>query len=352
MSLLGTCNFTGYMVAVLLSAIVVRRYGQRRTITAGLMLIGICMTWMSQCNHFGVLFALFALAGFGSGLSTIPMLSLIAPWFSGTQRGRATGLVLCGNGFGISLAGCVVARLDRTFANHGWQIGWLLFGVICLLVSAIAGIFLRNHPEEMGLAPVGECSGEAANRIPKNENCRSISVLVRLSTLFFIFGLASTIYGTFIVTSMIHEYGLSGYRAGVYWSLVGFFSIFSSICFGYLSDRIGRKYGIVLVFSVHAIAYALAGFKLGLSGLVVSVFLFGISIFGAPAVLTAAIGDSTNQSDIANAMAIANFLFALGQSLGPVAAVAAAGSRGVFTVSYLYAAIMAIVAALLALTLP
>jgi MFS family permease len=350
MSFLGTSNFVGYTVAVLLSAAIVRRYRERFTVTAGLLLLSCSMIGISQCKSISALLFLFSVAGIGSGLSTIPMLSLITPWFCDNRRGRATGLLLCGNGLGITLAGYVVPQFDRMHENHGWLMSWLTFGFICLCVTVVAGSLLRNHPSEMGLSPVGSKTGEVEKRSYGNKGGSKVYLLFRLSMLFFAFGLASTIYGPFIVTSMIHEYSLSEYTAGFCWSLVGIFSFFSGIGFGYLSDKVGRRYGTVAVFSVHATAYALAGLKLGLGGLIISVILFGLSIFGAPAVLTAAVGDNTSTFELANAMAVANFLFAIGQSLGPVVAMAMAGPKGTFTNSYLGAATVSSAAALLAFT--
>jgi MFS family permease len=177
-------------------------------------------------------------------------------------------------------------------------------------------------------------------------------VLLRLSLLYLAFGVTSSIYGTFIVTSMIHEYGLSERTAGFYWSWVGLCSLFSGVGFGALSDRIGRGGGLAIVFTVHTLAYALAGLKLGTPGLIVSIILFGLSIFGAPAVVTAAIGDHFRAASVARALSIATLLFAVGQTAGPVLAAAIAGPRGIFTVAYLAAALLTAAAACFALTLP
>jgi len=177
-------------------------------------------------------------------------------------------------------------------------------------------------------------------------------VLVRLSLLYLAFGLTSSVYGTFIVTSMIHEYGLSERTAGFYWSWVGLCSLFSGVGFGTLSDRIGRRYSLAAVFGVHTIAYLLAGLKWGTPGLMVSIVLFGLSIFGVPTVITAALGDHFSASTIARALSIATLFIAVGQTIGPVAAAAMAGARGIFTVAYLASALVTAAAALYALTLP
>ena len=67
---------------------------------------------------------------------------------------------------------------------------------------------------------------------------------------YLAFGATFMIYGTFIVTTMINEYHLDAKVAGAYWSWVGGFSLFSGLAFGTLSDRIGRRRGLLAVFVV------------------------------------------------------------------------------------------------------
>jgi MFS family permease len=322
------------------------------------------MVVMSRCQGFILLLIFFALSGVGSGLANIPMMALTAPWYHSDQRGKATGIVICGNGLGIILAGSLVPRFNRIYGMQGWRAGWLTLGLIALAVAITAGLLLRNHPLDLGLKPLGRgplaaqgpvqdlAQQRAQSESGAGKERSSRGVLVRLSLLYLAFGLTSSVYGTFIVTSMIHEYGLSERTAGFYWSWVGLCSLFSGVGFGTLSDRIGRNYGLAVVFGVHTVAYLLAGLKLGTPGLIVSIVLFGLSIFGAPAVVTAALGDHFSASTVARALSIATLLFAVGQTIGPVAAAAMAGPRGIFTVAYLAAALVTAAAALFALTLP
>ena len=93
------------------------------------------------------------------------------------------------------------------------------------------------------------------------------TLLLRLGLLYLAFGATFMVYGTFIVTTMVREYGFSEAKAGLYWSWAGFFSLFSGLAFGMISDRIGRKYGLALVFAVQSAAYLLAGVKPGSIGL-------------------------------------------------------------------------------------
>lgn len=352
MGMIGTGNFAGYLIAVLLSPFLVRRHQPRITIVAGLLLIGFSMAIMSQCRDFLSVLLFFSLAGVGSGLANIPMMALTAPWYRSDQRGKATGIVLCGNGLGISFAGFLVPRVNHINGINGWRTDWLILGLIALVVAVTSGLLLRNHPLEMGLEPLGRVPLAAHDENHTNDEKSKSGVLLRLSLLYLAFGLTSSVFGTFIVTSMIHEYGLSESTAGFFWSWVGFCSLLSGVGLGALSDRIGRRYALAAVFTIHAIAYALAGFKLGTSGLAASVILFGLSIFGVPAIVTASLGDHFSGAKVARALSIATLFFAVGQAAGPIAAASMAGPKGIFTITYLAAALITAAAAVFALTLP
>jgi MFS family permease len=167
-----------------------------------------------------------------------------------------------------------------------------------------------------------------------------------------VFGATFMVYGTFIVTTMVKEYGFGEARAGLYWSWVGFFSLFSGVGFGALSDRIGRKRGLALVFAVQTAAYLLAGLKLGAPGLTVSIVLYGLAVFAIPAIMAAAVGDYLGLHRAATAFATVTIFFAAGQTVGPAGAGLIGRTTGSFAPAYLVAALLTAAASLLALALP
>lgn len=77
MGFIGTGNFTGYLLAVLLSPPLIRCFRPRPTITFGLLLIGVCMLGISCSRSFSIIFLLYALVGMGSGFANIPLMTLI-----------------------------------------------------------------------------------------------------------------------------------------------------------------------------------------------------------------------------------------------------------------------------------
>jgi len=352
MGYIGTGNFVGYLLSVLAAPRLMRRLRPRGTAAAGLLLIGLCMIGIGLCSGFLPILILYALAGVGSGFTNIPLMALVTYWFRSEQRGRAAGLVIAGNGLGIILAGFLIPALNRSFGADGWRHGWIVLGAICLAVAACAAAFLRNHPSEMGLEPVGRMAEASPEQFIHREHRGDASVLFRLGILYLLFGATFMVYGTFIVTTMVKEYGISEARAGLYWSWVGFFSFFSGIGFGALSDRIGRRRGLYVVFAIQTAAYLLAGLKVGTAGMVLSLILYGSAVFAIPAIMAAAVGEYLGLSRASTSFATITIFFGIGQVIGPAGAGLIANVTGAFTAPYLICGILTAVAAVLALLLP
>ncbi|MBN2646067.1 MAG: YbfB/YjiJ family MFS transporter [Desulfuromonadaceae bacterium] len=352
MGLLGTANFAGYLTAVGLTPFLLRQLTPRILIAAGLLLIALCMTGISLSQGFLAVLSLYTLVGIGSGLANIPLMVLVSYWFRRERRGRAAGFIVIGSGFAIMLSGFLIPRLNALYGDTGWRISWAVLAALVLAIALIAALFIRNHPQEKGLEPVGKAGGSCYDPSETHGPYRAGQILARLGALYFAFGATYVIYGTFIVTTLIEEYGFAEQTAGHFWSWVGFFSLFSGVVFGTLSDHIGRKGGLMAVFSVQTLAYLLAGAKLGTAAMSASVVLYGVAAFAIPAIMAAAIGDYLGQARAAAGFSFITFCFAIGQTLGPALAGVVAEHSGSFSSSYLGSAALTATAVAVALALP
>ena len=352
MGFISTGNFCGYLLSVVLAPRLVRRFGPRSVICMGLAPMALALAAIGGSSGFATPFALYFLVGMGTGFANIPTMVLISQWFHSDRRGMAAGLMIAGNGAAIMLAGFLVPYLNRTFGADGWRAGWLLLGAIALVVAILAAWLVRNRPADIGLKPLGRGLPPAPEQLIPRDGRGDGILLVRLGVLYMAFGATFMIYGTFIVTTMVREYGFSEAKAGLYWSWVGFFSFFSGVLFGTLSDRIGRRYGLALVFAVQSVAYLLAGLRPGSAGLTVSLVLYGLAVFAIPAIMAAAVGDYLGFSRAASAFATITIFFAAGQTVGPSLAGMIAKATGSFSDAYLLAALITSAATIFALYLP
>lgn len=352
MGFLGTVNFAGYLAAVGLTPLLLRRFTPRSLITSGLMLIAACMFAISVSHAYGSILTLYMLVGIGSGLANIPLMVLVSYWFRRDRRGLAAGFIVIGSGFAIIFSGFLIPYLNARFGAQGWRAGWFTIALIVLAIAVIAATLIRNSPEEKGLEPHGTPGKVDYDPSETKGRFSIIQILAHLGALYFVFGATYVIYGTFIVTTMVEEYGFAEASAGRFWSWIGFFSLFSGVVFGILSDRIGRKGGLMAVFAVQTVAYLLAGSSLAAKVVYISGALYGVAAFAIPAIMAAAIGDYLGKARAAAGFSMITFCFALGQTVGPAVAGMAANTTGTFAGSYLASGGLTIVAAMLSYFLP
>jgi len=344
---ISTGNFVGYLAAVLACGPLAARMGARALISGALLLVGVSMLLLGRATSFAPLLALYVITGFGSGATNVPMMGLIARWFGGRARGRAAGFAAIGSGFGIVASGQLVPWIGRLHGGEGWRTSWAVLGACVLAVAILAGLLLRNSPGSMGLLPHGAVPTTGAvppvsSAEPRRAPGRRPIVL--LSIAYALFGYTYAIYVTFIVTALVRERGFSEATAGDFWSRVGLLSLLSGPVFGALSDRLGRRAGLMLVFALQMVAYLLAVGNLPEAYLHLSIVLFGVSAWSVPTIMIAAVADYVGAERALGTFGVVTFIFALGQIAGPSVAGMLAERTGTFSSSFAMAAILCAVA--------
>jgi MFS family permease len=351
--LVGTGNFVGYLAAVLVCGPLSARLGPRRLVAAALALMAATMLLIGRSHSFATILVLYTLTGFGSGAVNVPVMGLVARWFASSIRGRAAGFVVIGSGFAIILSGWLIPFVNRKAGAEGWRTSWSLLAVIMIGVAVAAAVLLRNRPEEHGLEVLGRPPGAApapapapGATAPRLPTFRSPAVWL-LGAIYFLFGYTYVIYVTFIVTSLVKEHGFSESIAGTFWSAIGFLSLFSGPVFGTLSDRIGRRGGLAIVFTIQTAAYLLVALPLPMGALYLSVACFGVVAWSIPSIMLAAVSDQVGPEHALSAFGFITFVFGLGQIAGPAVAGVLAERTGSFHSSFGMAAAFAALAIVL-----
>jgi len=348
---ISTGNFIGYLIAVLICGRIANKIGSRRLIVIALAVIGASMALISQSQSFLAILILYFITGMGSGAANVPVMGLITAWFDRTIRGRAAGFVVIGSGFAIIISGKLIPEVNKAIGPEGWRTNWLILAILVTLIAVVGHVFLRNKPEERGLEPLGG-EGKAMASVPQSpgssQSIYTNRTLYLLGSIYFLFGYTYVIYATFIVTALVKERGFSETIAGNFWSWVGLLSLFSGPVFGTLSDRIGRKGGLMIVFSLQMLAYLLVAAKLPLFFLYLSIGFYGIVAWSIPSIMVAAVSEYVGVDKALAAFGFITFIFGLGQITGPSIAGMLAERAGSFSSSFFMAAGFAALAIVLA----
>jgi len=170
--------------------------------------------------------------------------------------------------------------------------------------------------------------------------------------IYFCFGFSVVIYVTFVITSLITEYGFSEAVAGRFWVWFGLLGIFAGPVFGSLSDLVGRPRTLALVYSLQGIALLLLALSPFPGSVYLSIAMFALCAWSVPSIMAAAIGDYLGPIKAAAGFAALTLFFSVGQITGPALAGVMAEKSGSFSDAYILAGLLMAAGAVGSLFLP
>ncbi|MFH1885433.1 MAG: MFS transporter [Pseudomonadota bacterium] len=347
---LATANLVGYLVFSVLGGALASRFGPRKVIFAGLSTagLGMVLTGLAPDAFWAGVWRL--VTGLGSGASNVPVMGLMAAWFAGSRRGFAAGVAVSGSSLALILLGPLVPRLLTATGPDGWRLCWEIFGAAALGLAILSFLVLRDNPGQRGAKPLGQDPPRTAP--PADPSIyRSVYRSPRvwhLGAVYVAFGFSYIIYMTFFVKRLMADGGYSREAAGNLFMLLGWCSVFCGLLWGTVSDKIGRKRALVLVYLIHALSFGLFAAWPAPPGFILSAILFGLSAWSIPAIMAAACGDVLGPVLAPAALGFITLFFGIGQALGPVVAGAMADAAGSFTPAFVLAAGVALSGAVMA----
>ncbi|SHI21116.1 MFS transporter [Pollutimonas bauzanensis] len=233
------------------AAIFMERYGLRKVMCVALTLLALGLILAVEMTQFWQLVVLWGLMlGLASGLTALVLGAVITNrWFE-TRRGIVVGMLTASTATGQLLFLPVAAWLVE---NHGWRASVIPVFGIALAIAVLAFLFVRNRPEDIGLAAYGSTAPPPA-AAPAAE--RRLSILEPLKILWSLRGDQTfwVLFGTFFICglstngliqthfiSLCGDFGLSPIPAASVLAMMGAFDFVGTILSGWLSDRYDNR---------------------------------------------------------------------------------------------------------------
>lgn len=352
---LATANLIGYLMLSLVGGALSSRFGGRPVIVIGLIVAGLGMGLTGLASSFTAAVGWRFVTGLGSGASNVTMMGLLAAWFATRRRGVAAGIAVSGSSVALILIGPLVPRLLAAYGLAGWRVAWVLFGLVTLGLAVAGWFLLKEHPRQLGLHALGSTISEqtaeaTAVAIPLGRVYRATAVW-RLGLIYMTFGFAYITYLTFFTRRLVAEGGYTMAAAGTLFMLIGWFSLFCGLIWGAVSDVIGRKWAMIIVYLVQTVAYTLFALWPTAVGFTLSAVLFGLTAWSMPAIMAATCADILGPRMAAAALGFVTVFFGIGQAIGPGVAGAMADASGSLVSAFMLAAVVSLLGALAALLL-
>jgi sugar phosphate permease len=233
------------------AAIFIARFGLQRVIVAAASLIAVAMALATGVTQLWQLFLLWGIVlGCGTGLTALVLGAMVANrWFS-SNRGLVVGLFAASTATGQLLFLPAAAWIVE---HAGWRYAVLPVVTACVVVGVLATLFMRDHPQEVGLRPFGEPEGQPLAAVPVplpmnfwgpftviSEVSRNKNFWI-LAASFFICGLSTNGLLQTHFISLCGDNGMGAVPAASVLAMMGAFDLVGTTLSGYLSDRYDNR---------------------------------------------------------------------------------------------------------------
>ncbi|MGH9717951.1 MAG: MFS transporter [Candidatus Acidiferrales bacterium] len=251
----------------------INRFGIRRTMLAGILLVGSGAVLMAAAVHTAIeAFLVLALVvGLGAALSgTMAPQVGVARWFH-AKRGRAMSIFFTCTGIGGFIA---VPLLNGVISASGgnWRSAWWFMAGMSVIAALLAVFFIRESPEQLGQEPDGGAVQAAAVSIAATATTRGVfkttedwtlgetlrsPVLWLLIVTYVGFFMGFFIY---LAHGIVHleDLGHSPAAAAQSIAVLMLSSVIGQFAVAALGDRIEMRYIFAVAVTVFGIGIALA----------------------------------------------------------------------------------------------
>ena len=216
------------------------RWGIKRIILVGIAAAIVGQLLFAWAPDYTLLMLGRAISGIGVGLLFVGPYTMAVNWFERERRsGIALGVMFTSDGIGTAFALYVFALL---LVAVGWRTGSAIGGGLLAVVFLIAALFLKDAPRDdaTGVAEEEDASGRSLASWLFSRN-------VLIAAAFFIgeWGIFAVV-AVWMPTILIEGAGWDPALAGLFSSLYVLIGMITSIVFGLVSDRMGRRKGLIV----------------------------------------------------------------------------------------------------------
>jgi len=283
------------------------RYGPRRLMMLGAVFMGIAFIGLSYSSTLGMfyLFYVFNALGYVIG-GPIPCQVLISRGFE-KNRGKAMGIAYLGIGAGGALVPIIATNLEKSL---GWQHALSILGVLIILIAFPLPYFFKDSFRK---------------KIKTQKSEKPISILPILKKPSFYLLAVGSMCSIGAVGGVgqhlklyLSDLEFAQSQAANIFSLVLISSLVGRVGMGWLSDIIHRKYVMILIYIIVAIAILSLLIPPFPGRIYMFAVIFGIGIGGDYMIIPLMAGDLFGVRALGRTMGIILVADGIAESVFPV----------------------------------
>ncbi|MDX9721775.1 MAG: MFS transporter [Myxococcota bacterium] len=246
MGLAGSAMLVVYAVGKSVNGFLADRSNIRRFMSTGLLMAALLNLLIGSGQLMWAFVLLWGLNGWFQSMGSAPSVVALTHWFSVKERGVRYGVWSVSHSIGEGLTFALTATL---VALWGWEAGFWLPGLLCLVVGLVLTRTLRDRPQAEGFPPVSVFTGEPEGEAKASVGRAQLEVLKQPA--IWVLGLASA--SLYVVRYGLNNWGVlflqqsKGYslsEAGLVLSAYPVAALFGSVSAGFVSAYLaGGRHG-------------------------------------------------------------------------------------------------------------
>jgi predicted MFS family arabinose efflux permease len=337
----------GFLASALLAAWLTPRVGGGWVIFASGAVCALALLLMPLAQNVVLIGVLLTVLAGTAATVFVPMVDVIARAVPYRFRGMAMGLVSSGTSYGVFINSLLVPL----YAPLGeWRTVWWIVGLITVVM--VAGVFLVFRRARL-LVPT---STDETDPAPGNRGHRKALLqgwVYKVWSMNFLIGFATFPFQNYLSSYLRTELNFSVEYTAQVWASIGFVGMFSGLALGALSDRIGLRAAMLLVYGcVTLAALILVIAPTGHWPLVAGV-VFAVAFYPIFGLIPAYVSKMATSAALAvTVFGVANIMQGVGGMLGNYCAGLLASMSGSFVAVYGVITGVAVVLAVLTVCLP
>jgi len=305
--MLATTNSIGYLGMVLFAGILAAKWGSRKLVVFGTVLVAAGLMYMASVQSFAASLVGMIILGVGTAFTYTPLVNIVVGWFP-QRRGMMIGFLVSGLGLGTLISSMLIPFFTTWYSIDGWRYLWFVYGLLSLLFALAALLILRDPPIPL-------LKKEQKDQSLWREVYLHKGVLL-VAIIYGLIGFAYLIPQSFLF-SFILESKIDQFVAGQIMAIGGLMSIFSGPLWGTISDKIGRRKSLIITLVTGATSILIPVIFPIFIGFVISQFFWGITVVGMLSLIQALSTEQIHPSYAPVALGYVTVYFASGQLLGP-----------------------------------
>lgn len=300
------------------------RYGPRSLMMAGVVMAAAALVGLSFADSLPLfyLFYIFNALGYVFG-GPLPCQVLISRWFD-NNRGKAMGIAYLGIGTGGALVPLISSGLESHF---GWHMALMSLGILVFLIAFPMAFFIKDP-------------SKGRNAQTNVQPMVSIKTILRDKNFYLLaFGSMCSIGAIGGVGQHIKLYlrdlDFAQGQAAHIMSIVLLSSLAGRVLMGFLADMINRKYVMILIYLIVALAIPLLLLPDFPGRIYVFAVIFGIGLGGDYMIIPLMAGDLFSVRALGRTMGIILVADGISEAVFPMLVGAMHDSAGSYTPGFL-----------------